>query len=202
MNKWLIPLTISLSICIGGVQAAGDAAQGKTKSAPCMACHGADGNSPNPIWPKIAGQHPDYIKKQIMDFKRGARKDPLMSAQAVPLSDQDVDDLAAYFAMQSIQPGTAMADKVETGERLFRGGNLASGVAACSACHGPAGAGNLGAKFPAIAGQHADYTSKTLKDFRSGARSNDPSKMMRDIAAKMSDAEIEAVAQYVQGLQP
>lgn len=202
MNKRLVPVIISMAISASGVQAGGDASAGKTKSAPCIACHGADGNSPNPIWPKLAGQHPDYISKQIADFKGGARKDPLMSAQAAALNDQDIGDLAAYYTKQKLQSGTAAADKVEAGERLYRGGNIATGVAACSACHGPTGSGNPGARFPSVAGQHADYVSKTLKDFRSGTRGNDPGKMMRDIASKMSDAEIEAVAQYMQGLQP
>jgi len=182
-------------------QAAGDAEAGKTKSATCMACHGADGNSANPIWPKLAGQHPSYIKKQLTDFKGGARKNDLMSPMAMPLSEQDVDDLAAYFSSQSQSAGTAAADKVEAGARLYRAGNATTGVAACMACHGPAGVGNPSAGFPRIGGQHAAYLEKALKDFRAGERANDNANMMQGVAANMTDAEIAAVAQYVQGLR-
>ena len=193
---------MAVALTSGVTLAAGDVTAGKTKSATCLACHGADGNSPNEIWPKIAGQHPQYIKNQLMDFKSGARSDPLMSAQAAALSEQDMEDLAAYFSSQAIKPGMAAADQVAAGERLYRGGNVASGVSACTACHGPKGQGNPAAVYPAIAGQHAAYVSKALKDFRAGARgSGDTGKMMRGVGAKMSDADIEAVAQYVQGLQ-
>ncbi len=202
MNIWLIPIAIAVALTSGAALAAGNASAGKTKSAPCMACHGADGNSPNVIWPKLAGQHPAYIVKQLQAFKSGDRKDPLMSAQAAPLSDQDMQDLAAYFSSQKIQTGTAAADKVALGEGLYRGGNTESGVAACTACHGPIGQGNPAAAYPSIAGQHAAYVVKALKDFRAGNRGvGDTGKMMRGVGSKMTDAEIEAVAQYVQGLQ-
>jgi len=202
MNKWLVSISIVLALGAAGVQAAGDAAAGKAKSAVCMACHGADGNSPaNPVWPKLAGQHPSYLIKQLSELKSGARKDQTMSPMAAPLSDQDAQDLAAYFSSQTQQPGTAAADKVAQGEHIYRAGNKASGVAACMACHGPTGIGNAPAKFPRIGGQHAPYVEKALKDFRSGVRSNDLNGMMRDVTAKMSDDEIAAVAQYVQGLR-
>ena len=201
MNRWLVSVSIVLAVTAGGVQAAGDAEAGKTKSATCMACHGPDGNSANPIWPKLAGQHPSYIEKQLTDFKGGARKNDLMSPMAMPLSEQDMQDLAAYFSSQTQSAGTAAADKVALGEKVYRAGNGATGVAACMACHGPAGAGNPGANFPRIAGQHAAYVEKALKDFRSGARTNDNAKMMQGVAMKMTDAEIAAVAQYVQGLR-
>ena len=170
MAIWLIPIAIAVALTSGAALAAGNASAGKTKSAPCMACHGADGNSPNVIWPKLAGQHPAYIVKQLQAFKSGDRKDPLMSAQAAPLSDQDMQDLAAYFSSQKIQTGTAAADKVALGEGLYRGGNTESGVAACTACHGPIGQGNPAAAYPSIAGQHAAYVVKALKDFRAGNR--------------------------------
>lgn len=201
MNKLLTTSLIAGALVGGNVQAAGDLAAGQTKSATCIACHMADGNSVNPIWPKIAGQHPRYVKKQLMDFKSGNRVDPLMSAQAAPLSDQDVEDLAAYFYSQKQNGGSASPDQVAKGERFYRGGNIATGVAACAGCHGPTGSGNPASNFPAIAGQHADYTAKTIKDFRAGKRANDPGQMMRNIASRMTDAEIEAVAQYIQGLQ-
>lgn len=202
MNKLLVPLTIVTALTAFGVQAAGDAAAGKTKSATCAACHGVDGNgSPaNAAWPKLAGQHPAYIQKQLADFKAGKRQDPTMTAMAMPLSEEDAADLAAYFSSQKKAAGSAAEDKIAAGERIYRGGNPATGVAACMACHGPTGSGNPVANYPAIASQNAAYVEKALKDFRAGTRSNDAAKMMRGVAAKMTDDEIVAVAQYVQGL--
>ncbi|MES9936688.1 MAG: c-type cytochrome, partial [Sedimenticola sp.] len=176
------------------------------KSAVCMACHGPDGNSPTPsgpaaTWPKLAGQHASYLAKQMADFKSGARKDPIMMGMVAALSEQDMADLAAHYNGQKQSDGTAAADQVELGEKLFRAGNKDSGVAACMACHGPAGLGNPAANFPRVSGQHAAYTEKALKDFRSGARANDAGKMMQGVAAKMTDAEITAVSQYIQGLR-
>ena len=201
MNKWLVSVSITLALAAAGVQAAGDAAAGKEKSVTCLACHGPDGNSPNPIWPKLAGQHPSYIRKQLQDFKSGARKNDLMTPMVAPLNDQDVENLAAYFASQAQTAGTAAPDQVTMGERIYRAGNANSGVAACMACHGPDGMGNPSALFPRISGQHAAYLEQSLKDFRSGIRDNDAGGMMRGVAAKMTDAEITAVAQYVQGLR-
>lgn len=201
MNKWLVSVPVVLALATGAAQAAGDAEAGKAKAAACAACHGLDGNSPNPIWPKLAGQHSSYLAKQINDFKGGARNDPLMSAQAALLAtDQDIADVAAFFAGQTQAAGTTKADMVEKGQTLYRGGNTTTGVAACAGCHGPTGMGNPLAKFPRISGQHADYLVKALKDFRSGARANDPGSMMRGVAVHMSDDEITAVAQYIQGL--
>ncbi len=180
----------------------GDATKGKTASAICSACHGADGNSANPDWPKLAGQGEAYIIKQLQDFRADKRAEATMTPMAKGIaSDEDVLNLAAYFSSQKQSPGTANKDKVAAGEKIYRGGILASGVAACSGCHGPTGIGNPPAKFPRIAGQHAKYLVKQLKAFRSGKRTNDPGKMMRNVAAKMSDAEIEAVAEYASGLQ-
>jgi cytochrome c553 len=201
MNKLVLPLAVALAACVGAAQAAGNVDAGKVKaSTVCVACHGADGNSVNPIWPKLAGQNPEYLLKQLHDFKAGARTDPLMSAQGALLSDQDMDNVAAYFSQQTRSPGTAAADKVAAGQKLYRGGNATSHVAACIGCHGPAGAGNPAARYPSIAGQQADYVVKQLTDFRAGTRSNDPNQMMRTVAGKLTDAEIQAVAQYVQGL--
>lgn len=200
MNKLLVSVSIAITMYVGGAQAAGDPEAGKTKSATCTGCHMADGNSANPLWPKLAGQHPAYLLKQIMDFKSGARKDPTMGPMAAPLNEQDAEDLAAWFASQTQSPGTADPDQVALGQRIYRGGNPDTGVAACTACHGPTGLGNPAADFPRISGQHAAYVEKTLKDFRAGDRANDPAKMMRGVAAKMSDKEIAAVAQFIQGL--
>ncbi len=185
-----------------GAQAAGDAAAGQTKAQNCVGCHGVNGNSTNPVWPKLAGQHAGYIVKELGDFKAGkTRKDPLMSAQAAGLSAEDMADLGAFFSSQKMSPGVTDEAKLELGQKIYRAGNKKSGVSACMACHSPTGAGNPPAKFPRLSGQHAAYVVKALKDFRSGARSNDAGKMMRNVAAHMTDAEIEAVASYVQGLK-
>jgi len=150
---------------------------------------------------KLAGQHPVYILKQLQAFKSGERKNDLMSPMATPLTDEDMVNLAAYFSSQKQVDGTAAADKVKLGEKIYRSGNAASGVSACIGCHGPSGLGNPAAQFPRISGQHAAYAEKALKDFRGKMRTNDMQKMMQGIAAKMNDEEIAAVAQYVQGLR-
>ncbi len=196
MKKQLIAALILVG-ATGFAHAAGDAAAGKTKAAACAACHMADGNSMIPTFPKIAGQHVPYVVKQLTAFKAGTRKDATMFGMTAALSEQDMADIAAYFATQSTSVGTADAAKAAIGKKIYQGGNKETGLAACMACHGPAGKGNAGAKFPSITGQHTAYTIKQLKDFRSGARSD---LMMNDIATKMSDAEIDSVAEFIQGL--
>lgn len=181
--------------------AAGDAAAGKAKSATCAACHNADGNSAITQYPKLAGQSADYLLKQLQDFKSGARANPIMLGMVAPLSPQDMEDLSAYFASQQVTRSAADKALAPQGEALFRGGNLSSGVSACAACHGAVGAGNPAAKFPSVAGQHAEYLETQLKAFRAMERSNDAGQMMRNIAAKMTDPEIKAVSSYIQGLQ-
>jgi cytochrome c553 len=197
--KTLIAVVASMALT-GVSVAAGNANDGKAKSVTCAACHGADGNSANPTWPKLAGQGAAYIKKQLADFKAKKRNDPLMSSQAMALSEQDMDDLAAYFSSQTGSQGAADEKLVAAGAKIYRAGNKKTGVAACVSCHGPTGAGNPAAKFPSLSGQHAAYVEKAMKDFRSGARANDMNKMMQLVAGKMSDAEIKAVASYVSGL--
>lgn len=202
MKKALMIALATLTLGASAVAwSAGDAAAGKTKAAVCAACHAADGNSVNPEWPKLAGQHETYILKQLQNFKNKERENVLMSPQAAVLSDQDMLDLAAYFSSQEAKPGVADMTKVELGEKIYRGGNIATGVAACAACHGPTGSGNPAAKFPSLQGQHATYTKLQLNMFRNGGRANDAGKMMRNIASKMSDVEIEAVSEYIAGLQ-
>jgi cytochrome c553 len=167
-----------------------------------MGCHGVDGNSANPEWPSLAGQHPSYIVKQIKHFKSGERQNPLMTPMAMILSDQDAEDLAAFFASQTPRPtGETEPSKLKAGQRLFRGGNSATGVPACAGCHGPAGRGIPGAAFPAVAGQHATYSAAQLRAYKTGARASDPNSMMRAIAAKLSEEEIDAVASYLQGMR-
>ncbi|RCX32783.1 cytochrome c553 [Thioalbus denitrificans] len=201
MMKKLTLLALAGLIVAGGANAAGDATAGKTKSATCVACHMTDGNSVNPIWPKLAGQHYDYLVKQLSDFRAGNRTDPTMAAMVAPLNDQDVLDLAAYFSSQTQAPGAANPDLVQQGEQIYTQGNPASGVAACTACHGASGLGMPQARFPRVGGQHPDYVKKQLNDFRAGVRGNDPNGMMRDVAMKLTDAEIEAVASYMAGLK-
>ena len=181
---------------------AGDATKGKALSAVCAACHGADGNSVNPVWPKIAGQGEAYIIKQLTDFRADTRAEATMTPMAKGIaSDEDVLHLAAYFSSQKTKLGTANKDKIALGEAIYKGGNLTSGVAACSACHGPTGSGNEAAKFPQIAGQHTKYTLIQLKAFKAGTRNNDSGKMMRNIAKNMTEKEMDAVAEYISGLR-
>jgi cytochrome c553 len=186
---------------LGSAHAAGNASAGEAKAAICSACHMMDGNSAVPMWPVLAGQHEQYIRKQVMDFKAEARIDESMAPMVAALSEEDVDDLAAWFSSQTRNIGApADAEKAAEGERLYRAGDAERGIAACMACHGPNGSGNPLANFPSLSGQHSTYTIKALKDFRDGVRTNDPSNMMRAVAEKMSDAQIETVAEYIAGL--
>ncbi len=199
MNKLLIALLVSVGIT-GVAQAAGDAAAGQAKTAVCAACHGADGNSAVANFPKLAGQNERYLLKQMQDIKAGTRPVVEMTGMLTNLSDQDMEDIAAYFSSKGIQVGSASPELVDAGRDIYRAGVQAKGVAACTACHLPTGSGNASAGFPQIGGQHADYTAKQLKAFASGARTNDPSGMMQDIASKLSEDEIKAVSSYIQGL--
>jgi cytochrome c553 len=190
---------------VGVAQAAapvvGNAKAGQNKAAACGACHGMDGNSMVPMFPKLAGQHPDYIVKQLTSFKAGERQDPVMAPMAAPLNAQDMADVAAYFSTQKLVVGAPMnPEAAAKGRKIFMGGVAEKGVAACMACHGPAGAGNAPANFPSLTGQQGMYVAKALRDFKSGARATDPNRMMRDVAAKMSDEEIDAVSEFVSGL--
>ncbi len=189
-------------IVVSPAMAAGDAAAGKAKAQVCFACHGVNGAGPaNPAWPKLAGQHAKYTAKQLADFKTGkTRKDPAMAGQVASLSAADMANLGAFFAEQTPTAGGAAKDKVELGQRIYRGGNEKSGVAACASCHSPTGAGNPAANFPRLSGQNAVYTVKALNDFAKGVRSNDSGSMMRSIAERMTDAEKSAVASYIEGL--
>lgn len=183
------------------VFAEGSVEAGQTKAATCVACHGVAGNSVNPLWPTLAGQHRQYMVKQLKAFKTGGRTDPLMTPMTTSLSEQDMEDLAAYFATQSPTGLEADAAKVPAGQRLFRGGDERLGIAACAACHGPSGDGNPTALYPAIRAQHSSYVEKQLKEYRSGTRQTDQNQMMRNVANGMSDEQIAAVAAYIQGLR-
>jgi cytochrome c553 len=202
MKKFVvIAATCALFGSATAALAAGDATAGRAKSATCAACHNADGNSANPEYPKLAGQGADYLFKQLREYKDGTRANAIMLGMSAALSEQDMRVLAAFYASQTITRGAADPELAPLGQATFLGGNLSSGVSACMACHGPAGAGNPAAKFPALAGQHVQYTEAQLKAFRSMERANDAGQMMRDIAARMTDAEIKAISSYIQGLQ-
>ena len=189
----------------------GTAEAGAAKTVACAACHGIDGNSTDPQYPKIAGQHERYIARQLALFKSGERVNPVMQPMAAPLADQDMRDIGAYFSGQKATPGVADDSKVgdteesyaQRGERLYRGGNKDQKLPACMACHGPTGRGNPGPPYPSIAGQHANYTKDLLKRFRSGTsfgtgeRANT---VMVEVAASLSDQDIEALASYIEGL--
>jgi cytochrome c553 len=219
MKKLFVAAVLSLglgSLAQASTMPKGDAAAGQAKAAACGACHGADGNSMAPTFPRLAGQGARYVYKQLQDFKAGRRQNPTMQGMAMPLSDQDMADLAAYFADQKAGTGMAKADLVKAGEKVYRGGNPGKGLAACSGCHNPAGKGNALAGFPRLGGQHADYIKAQLQAFRAAGRNdtvavpaqtrmNDAAKAgelgpMQMVAAKLSDSEIEAVSSYISGL--
>jgi cytochrome c553 len=179
-------------------QAEGSVSAGQEKSAVCAACHGPDGNSAIPEWPSIAGQHENFLAAQLRAFRDGERQNPLMSPMAIGLSDQDIQDLAAFYNAQRPAALEADPELVEHGRRIYLGGDLERGVTACIACHGPTGQGNPLASYPVVAGQHAIYTTATLKAYASGERRN---QMMHEIAARMSADDMRSVSAYLQGLR-
>jgi cytochrome c553 len=213
MNTRYFILTGALLLFSFGAKAAGSAAAGQEKAAVCMACHGPDGNSLADNWPKLAGQSPDYIVKQLRDFKAGRRSDEQMSPQVANLTEADMLDLAAFFSTQKVAPGESDKTLRLQGEQIYRKGKgRPVPTTACIGCHGPAGEGNRAwAKTwstlptvlaPAIGGQHAAYVDKQLKAYREGSRSNDAAKVMRDITRGLSDIEVKALAAYITGLKP
>lgn len=171
------------------------------KALVCAACHGQNGNSLNPEWPNLAGQHPKYFIKQLNDMKnRDLRDAPTMSALVATLSDQDMDDLAAYYAKMPIAQGSTPKKHLQRGEQLYRGGDFAKGITACIACHGPKGTGSAQAGFPVLSGQHAAYTIQQLLAFKDGKRKNDLNHIMHDISSRMNREDMEAIAHYIEGL--
>ena len=201
MKHFLTTALLCVAASLDALAAGGDPVAGKTKAAVCASCHGPDGNSVNPEWPKLAGQHAEYTAKQIHDFKAGVtRNNALMAPMVAGLSDQDVEDISAHYAMQSSTGGFASEESHALGERIYRGGNVESGVPACIACHGPRGNGNGPAGFPRLAGQHAVYTAKQLEGWRTGARTNDPNGMMADAVRYLTLEETKAVSEYIAGL--
>jgi len=207
--KRALALVAALLPCVAVAQAAAKPDLGKGQqiaSQVCVACHAADGNSPAAANPKLAGQFPEYLRKQLANFKaqtgkKAERENAVMAGMVANLSDEDMRNVAAFYASQKLKPETAKSKELAArGQKLYRGGNLANGVAACAGCHGPDGAGIPG-QYPRLSGQFAAYLEAQLLAFKSGTRANDPNGMMRGVAARMSEAEIKAVAEYASGLR-
>jgi len=176
----------------------GDASAGRGKTEICAGCHGEDGNAAAPIFPKLAGQQLSYLEKQLKAFRSRERVDPTMNAMTQSLSDSEIKDIAAYYNRQQTTPENREQD--HRGEKIYRSGNPVNGVPSCVGCHGPTGAGNPASGYPALHGQFSAYLSKTLLDYKNGDRSNDPNLVMRSIASRLTEAEINAVANYASGL--
>tara|TARA_B100001287_G_scaffold17972_2_gene13368 strand:+ start:6443 stop:7054 length:612 start_codon:yes stop_codon:yes gene_type:complete len=182
---------------------AGDIEKGKEKSATCAACHGSAGVSMNPEWPKLAGQHAKYLETQLYEFQKGpdgTRNNAIMYGIALALSKEDIEDISAYYASLDVSIGLTDDAYLKDGQNIYRGGNMEYKIQACMACHGPNGQGNSLAGIPSLSGQHSEYIYQQLKKFQSTDRANDYNKMMRNIASRMSDKEMKAVAKYLEGL--
>lgn len=190
----------ALSLSAQAQSAKPDLAKGSASyGAVCVACHAADGNSTTPANPKLAQQHPEYLVKQLQEYKSGKRKNAIMQGMAASLSDDDMRNIAYWLASQKAKEGFASdAELVKLGERIYRGGLADRGIASCAGCHSPNGAG-IPSQFPHIAGQHSEYTETQLRHFRDGTRANNP--QMAGVAAKMTDREIKAVSDYIAGLR-
>jgi cytochrome c553 len=202
MILWIILMSLMMGMAVAELTP--DLNAGREKSQPCVTCHNVDGNSTVPAWPKIAGQPVKYLKEQLEEFRKGDkgnRNDPVMFSIVHALTDQDIADLAAYFSSLKSTPGETQQQYVALGEKIYRGGNPNTGVPACGpSCHGPRGEGNPPAAFPPLSGQHPEYILDQLRKFKSGARADDPNGIMRDIAKRMTDEEMQAVSNYVSGL--
>jgi cytochrome c553 len=203
MKKIIVSSVILFLSLAGMAHAAGDAEAGKGKAAACGGCHGMDGNSLAPNFPKLAGQGEKYIVKQLADFKANTtRQDAMMIGMVAALSDEDAADIGAYYASQKLASAAPADDsKLNLGREIYKGGNLQTGVPACQGCHGPSGAGNPGSGYPQLGGQYAEYTLKQLNAFKDGTRTNDDRKIMRDVLVKMTPDEIEAVSHYIASLK-
>ena len=184
------------------IAAKADLAKGQAAAITCAACHGGDGNSAIAINPSLAGQHPEYITKQLMNFKSGERNNAIMKGMVAMLAtDEDMKNVAAFYAAQKPRPGIARDQAlVDAGQKIYRGGDIATGIPACAGCHSPTGAG-IPAQYPRLAGQMKEYTYAQLRAFKAGERANDNAAMMRTIAGRLSDKQMEALAEYVSGLQ-
>jgi cytochrome c553 len=194
-------MILALSGLVSFTANAADIEAGKTKSAVCAACHGADGNSSNAAWPSLAGQHASYIYKQLKDFKEGRRNDATMIGMVALLNDADMKNIAAYFENQQPKAVAFNADMIAAGESIYRGGITETSVAACMGCHSPSGKGNGPAGWPSLKGQHPEYLLTQLQNFKHGLRANDNGKMMRNVVIRMSDMEMKSVAAYIAGIE-
>jgi len=188
-----------------GEAVTGDPAKGQEKSLVCQGCHGPDGNSLSDEWPNLAEQHADYLSKQLHNFQSGARKDPTMTDMAKTVNDEDIKDITAYFSAQKINREAIAGEQfdaqlIQVGKKIYKGGNIYNGVPACAGCHGANAVGNAPAKFPRLDGQKINYVTKQLKDFAAASRSNDPRSIMQNIASRLSEKEINAVAAYIRSL--
>ncbi|MDD8060716.1 MULTISPECIES: c-type cytochrome [Shewanella] len=206
MKKLALALSVVATMS-SPAMAEGNAEAGKTKVIVCSACHGVDGNSMIDMYPKLAGQHPAYLEKQLTEFRsamqtggKEGRMDPIMGGMSIALSDTDIADISAFFASQT-QSANPAVEGTEAGEKLYQGGDAARGITSCIACHGPDGSGAAAAGFPMIGGQHANYIKIQLTKFRDGTRNNDLNGMMQDVAKKLSDADIEALSKYISSIK-
>lgn len=202
-SKSLIASLMLMFAFATNVKAAGDPEAGKTKAIACGGCHGVDGNSMVPSFPKMAGQNEKYIVNQLKAFKGNeTRQNPIMLGFAAGLSEQDMADIGAYYFQQNLSSAAPHDEsKLAQGREIYKGGNLQTGVPACQACHGPAGAGNPGTGYPQVGGQYVDYTIAQLQAYKSGARYTDDNAIMRNIVEQLSDEEIEAVSHYIASLK-
>lgn len=202
MARFLVMLLASAPLLVQA-QLVGDPEAGEEKAQVCASCHGMDGNSQVTNWPKLAGQHAEYATRQSIMIREQQREAPEMYPVVADLSDQDLADISAYYEEQSLEPGVADEELVDAGEALYQSGNPESGVPACAACHGPSGMGIVGAHYPRVSGQHADYTVKRLNDYRDGVTNGDDdpySKIMAGVSENLTDEEIQAVSSYIEGL--
>ena len=200
IHKYII---ISAILIFSNNVFAADIDKGKEKSVTCVVCHGQDGVSVNPLWPNLAGQHASYLKSQLYEFQKGPngnRNNAIMYGISVVLSEEDIDDISAYYASLETSIGTTADEYLIKGQNIYRGGNMEYKIQACISCHGPNGQGNNPAAIPVLSGQHAQYIYQQLKNFQLKNRANDMNKMMRNIVHRMSEEEMKAVAQYIQGL--
>lgn len=203
MNRRLVFALFALALfafAAPSTAAEGDPAAGKQKSGACAGCHGPSGNASNGQWPNLAGQHEDYLYQQLMAFKSGDRQNAIMAGQVANLSEQDMRDLAAYYAGLTMEIGAANEELVDLGRQIYRAGDDTRGLPACAACHGPAGWGNAPASYPRIGGQNVEYLVIQLQAFAAGERPGGPGGMMNDIAAELTEEEMRAVASYASGL--
>ncbi len=206
MHRNMIKLLVPILLLMSANVMAGDAEKGKALSATCAACHGGDGNSINPIWPSLAGQHEAFLVRQITMFKNGQRENAMMAPMVSGLSDQDIADLAAYYSDQELTLKAANPDSVELGKKIYQAGDVDRNIPACLSCHGPTGQGNPLSGYPVLANQHAAYTVLQLKAYKDGRKSPDQDdlngQVMAGVAQYMTDEEIDAVSSYIQGLKP